>query len=199
MIDHCDNCLSGGRCIRGDLKKANDFICICRPCIQGNRCEFSLQAFGFTLDSLLVSDTTPIHIIYIGVVVILFCIGLFNNYCSFVTFKRSQPRKYGVGNYLLFVTILSQCSLLLFLLKFISIFLGSMGLTNDVSCKTISYLLSVFTRSTYWLTRWVTVNRLLTIIFPTSTTTKNPSLAIYLIVGTFFKWMFKTNVKKANA
>jgi hypothetical protein len=135
----------------------------------------------------------------ISVVVILFCIGLFNNYCSFVTFKRSQPRKYGVGNYLLFVTILSQRSLLLFLLKFISIFLGSMGLTNDVSCKTISYLLSVFTRSTYWLTRWVTVNRLLTIIFPTSTTTKNPSLAIYLIVGTFFKWMFKTNVKKANA
>lgn len=185
MIDHCDECLSGGRCIRGDIQKTNDFICICHFCSQGARCEFSLRAFGFTLDSLLVSHTTPIHIVYISVVVILFYIGLFNNYCSFVTFKRSQPRKNSVGNYLIFVTILSQCSLLLFLLKFISIFLGSMGLTNDISCKTISYFLSIFTRSTYWLTSWITVNRLLMILFPTSTSIKSPRLATYFIIGTF--------------
>ncbi len=184
-IDHCDNCLSGGRCFRGDLKKVNDFICICRPCTQGTRCEFSLQAFGFTLDSLLVSEMTTVHIIYISVVVILFCIGLFNNYCSFITFKRTEPRKYGVGNYLLLVTILSQCSLLLFLLKFVSIFLGSIGLANNVSCKMIGYLLSIFTRSTYWLTSWITVSRLLTTIFPVSTLIKSPRLAIYLSIGTF--------------
>lgn len=184
MIDHCENCLSSGRCIRGDMKKPNDFLCICPPCTQGGRCEFSLRAFGFTLDSLLVSETTPIHIIYLIVVFILFCIGLFNNYCSFVTFKRSQPRKYSVGNYLLFVTILSQCNLLLFLLKLLSILLGSKGLANNVSCKMISYLLSVITRSTYWLTSWITVSRLLTISLPTSSTIKNPRLAIYFSTGT---------------
>jgi hypothetical protein len=82
--------------------------------------------------------------------------------------------------------ILSQCSLFLLLLKFLSIFLGSMGLaTNNVSCKSIGYLGSVFTRSTYWLTSWITVNHLLTVLFPTSTKINNLRLAIYLSIGTF--------------
>ncbi|CAF3365925.1 unnamed protein product [Rotaria socialis] len=53
QLDHCDNCLSGGKCIQGDRNHHNDFICLCSSCQQGLRCEFSLQPFSFTLDSLL--------------------------------------------------------------------------------------------------------------------------------------------------
>ena len=185
-LDYCDLCLSGAKCIKGNLKNPNDFICICRHCYQGRLCEFSLEAFGFTLDSLLAFDSITVQTVYIGLTLILFCVGLFSNLCSFVTFKRAQPRKFGVGNYLFIVTILNQWSLLWLLLRFIHILLGSAGHTNDSSCKTVTYLLSTFTRSTYWLTSWITVDRLLIILFPTSTSSRNPHIAIYSSICTMF-------------
>ena len=57
-IDQCDKCLAGGRCLVDTLKQSSDFLCICPHCTQGSRCEMSLQAFGFTFDSLLISDGT---------------------------------------------------------------------------------------------------------------------------------------------
>jgi hypothetical protein len=66
-------------------------------------------------------------------------------------------------------------SLLFLLVKFIQIVFG---ITNLASCKIVSYLFSVLTRSTYWLTSWVTIDRLFIIFFPTSTALKKPRLAI---------------------
>ncbi len=168
--------------MQGDPNDINDFLCICPSCHQGRLCEFSLQAFGFTLDSLLVFDSIIVHSIYVVLAFLLFICGLVNNICSFVTFKRSQPRKFGVGNYLFVVTILNQCALLTLLLKFVYIIVGS----SNASCKTISYLASIFTRSTYWLTSWVTIDRLLIILFPTATAFKNPRLSIISTHITFF-------------
>ncbi|UJR20169.1 hypothetical protein I4U23_023301 [Adineta vaga] len=138
FIDHCDLCLSGGKCIKGDVKNSNDFICLCPSCHEGYRCEFSLQAFGFTLDSLLISYTTTVQSIYISLVLGLFILGLFTNFCSFLTFKRAEPRKFGVGNYLLVVTILNQCGLFCLLFKFIHVLLGSLGRINNMSLPVYS-------------------------------------------------------------
>jgi hypothetical protein len=60
----------------------------------------------------------------------------------------------------------------------------TIGIIDVGSCKAISYFLSVMTRSTYWLTSWITVDRLLMILFPTSTSLKNPRLAIGMSVFT---------------
>jgi len=114
-------------------------------------------------------------------VFLLFLVGFFNNLCSFITFKRPAPRKFRVGNYLLINTCFNQMSLLFLLLKLIQI---TFGIINLESCKIISYLLSVMTRSTYWLTSWVTIDRLLTILFPTSIALRNPRLAIAIIILT---------------
>ena len=175
QLDHCKNCLSGGKCIQGDRNDQDDFICLCPLCHQGDRCEFSIQAFGFTLDSLLIDFSKELKIIYVSLVFLLFIIGLFNNFCSFVTFKRPTPRKLSVGNYLLIVSCLNQIVLLCLLFKFIQI---TFGIIDAGSCKAVSYFLSVMTRSTYWLTSWITVDRLLMILFPTSSSSKNPRLAI---------------------
>ena len=184
-IDHCDQCFAGGRCLSDTLEQTADFICICPHCTQGSRCEFSLQAFGFTLDSLLISDSNGIQYVYLSLTIIIFLFGFFNNCCSFTTFKRKQPRQTAVGNYLLFVTIFSQLSLFILLLKLITIVLGSIGgIASHISCKIISYLLSVSTRSTYWLTSWITISRLLIILYPTSPTFKNPRLAIFISLCT---------------
>jgi hypothetical protein len=179
--DHCYKCLSGGKCLQGDLKDPNNFLCFCPSCHQGHRCEFSMQAFGFTIDSLSVNYSKEVKIIYVSIVCLLFIIGLFNNFCSFVTFKRPTPRKFGVGNYLLIVSCLNQIVLFCLLFKFIQI---TIGIINAGSCKAISYFLSVMTRSTYWLTSWITIDRLFIVLFPTSSSLKNPRLAIGMSVST---------------
>ena len=175
--DYCDkhNCLSEGKCLQGDLKNPNDFICLCQPCHQGHRCEFNMQAFGFTLDSLLVESSKKVEIIYVSIVCVVFLIGLFNNMCSFITFKQPTPRKFGVGYYLLIVSCVDQIALFCLLFKFIAIMTE---LIDVGSCKAMSYLLSVMTRSTYWLTSWITMDRLLMILFPTSSFLKNPRVSI---------------------
>lgn len=174
-LDHCDKCLSGGKCLQGDLNNVNDFICLCPSCHQGHRCEFNLGAFGFTLDSLVVDDSKQNKIFYTCIAGLLFIVGLLSNLSSFLTFKRPTPRKFGVGNCLLVVTALNQLVLFFLLFKFIAITLQS---STAESCQVVSYLLSVFTRSTYWLTSWITINRLLLIIFPTSSLPRSPPLAI---------------------
>jgi len=133
--------------------------------------------------------------IYLSVVVMMFLFGLFNNTISFLTFLRPNSRKVGVGNYFLIIPIVDQCSLLFLFLKVIHILLGSSERLfyyenlNLYSCKIVSYLLSVFTRITYWLTSFVTIERLCLVLFPTSTTLKNArrvfGLSIFLILFVF--------------
>ncbi len=174
-LDHCDKCLSGGKCFQGNPKDPGDFICICPDCHYGHRCEFSFQAFSFTLDSLLVNDSKEVKILYLSIVFLLFIIGFFNNFCAFITFKRHTPRKFATGNYLFIVTFLNQAALLCLFCKFIQI---TFGISDVGFCKAFSYLLSVLTRSIYWLTSCVTIDRFLLILFPTSLALKSSRLAI---------------------
>jgi hypothetical protein len=175
QLDHCDKCLSEGKCLRGDLEDSNVFLCLCPSCYQGLHCEFSVEAFGFTFDSLLVGYPKGVKIIYAILTCLLFIIGFFNNLCSFVTFKRSKPLMVGVGNYLFIVTCLNQIGLFCLLLKVIYI---TLDISNVLTCKIVSYCLSVFTRSAYWLTSWITVERSLMILFPHSLLITHPRLAI---------------------
>jgi hypothetical protein len=155
-------------------------------------CEYSTAMMSFTLDSLIVKDIQNNYQvscgIYISIALLLFLFGFFSNLCSFLTFIRPKPRKFGVGNYLLIVSIINQCSLLLLLLKIIHIIFGTNGTLFDYkslnlySCKVVSYLLSVLTRITYWLTSFVTMERLFMVLFPTSATLKNPRLALALSI-----------------
>jgi len=155
-------------------------------------CQYSTEVMSFTLDSLIVKDIQNNRQlstgIYISIVVLIFLFGFFNNLCGFLTFIHPKPRKLGVGNYLLIVSIVNQCSLLILLLKVIHIIFGSNGTLfhydrfNLYSCKIVSYLLSVFTRISYWLTSFVTIERLCMVLFPTSVTLKNPRLALGLSI-----------------
>ncbi len=191
-LDQCSLCLSNGYCLKGELDDEADFLCLCPHCHHGKMCQYSTELMSFTLDSLIVKDFQNNYRvsagIYISIAVLIFLFGFFNNLCSFLTFIRPKPRKFGVGNYLLIVSIINQCSLLLLLLKVIHIIIGSNGILfyyenlNLYSCKIVSYLLSVFTRIIYWLTSFVTIDRLCLIFFPTSIILKNPRFIIGLSI-----------------
>jgi hypothetical protein len=192
-IDQCSLCLSNGYCLKGRLNDKSDFICLCPRCYYGKICQYSTELLSFTLDSLIVKNNRQLSTgIYISIVLLIFLFGFFNGLNSFLTFIRPKPRKFGVGNYLLIISIVDQCSLLLLLFKIIHIILGSNGTLfyyenfNLYPCKIISYLLSVFTRITYWLTSFVAIERLCLVLFPTSATLKNPrrvlGLSIFVIL-----------------
>ena len=190
--DRCSRCLFDGLClINGDNIK-NDFKCFCPRCHYGKMCQFLNEFMSFTLDSLIVKDIETdgkrLGGVYVSIVVLIFLIGLFNNVCSLSTFIRMKPRKFGVGNYLLIVSIVDQCSLLLLMMKVIHIVLSSNGTLyyyenfNLYSCKIISYFLSVLTRTTYWFTSLVTTERLCIVLFPNSVILKTPKFALGLSI-----------------
>jgi hypothetical protein len=180
-IDQCNICFYGGKCLRGDLKDSKDFFCICRRCYQGDRCQFSMEPFGSTIDSLLSSNSFFIQLTYLLLSTLLVLVGLCNNICSFVTFQRPKPRQLAVGYFLLIITLLNKFSLIFLFLKFVyNLFETSGWLNNDrlnlILCKILSYLLSISTRSSYWLASWITINRLLLVLFPTKILFKRPSI-----------------------
>ncbi|CAF3583830.1 unnamed protein product [Adineta steineri] len=187
-IDQCSHCVSNGFC----LKEKVDFLCLCRRCSYGHMCQYSTEWMSFTLDSLIIKDLDNNRrisiIVYIFIVCLIFLFGLLNNFNSFLTFIRPKSRKSGVVNYLLIISIIDQCSLLLLLLKIIHTILGYHGIlffytnTNLYSCKILSYLLSVLTRITYWLTSLITIERLCLVLFPTSSLSKNQHRIIIMII-----------------
>lgn len=185
-LDQCSRCLTGGRCIKGDLSTTtiNEFVCICVRCDHGRLCQFSSRELSFTLDSLIGQESRGVQsTIYLAFATLIFVIGGLTNYASFITFKRSTPRKFGVGNYLLIVSILNQCSLISLLLKVMLIFFSP--LMSNLSCKFISYILSVTTRYTFWITSWITTDRVLIVLFPFGTYLKIPRFAYLTSVITF--------------
>ncbi|CAF3974713.1 unnamed protein product [Rotaria sp. Silwood1] len=185
FLDRCDSCLSSGKCVRGDPQDSNDFSCLCPYCHSGRLCEFSMQPFTFTLDSLLAFDSIFVQLVYIIIALVIVITGFLNNFLSFVTFRRPEPRKTSVGNWLFFLTLINQCTLFSLLIKFIHILLGSsIGWSNDASCKVTNYLLAAFTRVTFWLASWITIDRLLMIIFPTLLIIKSPNIAIWTTIIT---------------
>jgi hypothetical protein len=175
-LDRCSECLAGGRCVRGDPSKRRDFRCLC---YSGLRCQFSVQQLSFTLDSLIGENRPSVQSVYFTLSVLMFSVGLLTNYGSFITFRRSTPRKFGVGYYLLVLSIFNQSSLLSLLLKTMTILFDSF--MSVASCKTFSFVLSFSTRYTYWLTTWVTLERLASVLFPFSDRLRKPRSATLIM------------------
>jgi hypothetical protein len=131
---------------------------------------------SFTLDSLIVQESYVVQLIYLTITAVIFCLGGFTNYASFVTFKRSIPRKIGAGNYLLIISILNEISLLSLLMKMIHIVFNSYF--GNISCKLITYILSVSVRYTHWITSWLTLERVCFVLLPFAIYLKNPRIAL---------------------
>ncbi len=85
--------MSSTKYVKDDTYNDKDFVCLYPRCFKDRLCELNMEAFGFTLDSLLIECSREMKIIYFLMVVIIFSFGLFNNFCSFVTFKRPTPAK----------------------------------------------------------------------------------------------------------
>jgi len=181
-LDQCSFCLSGGQCLK-ENRWRSDFMCLCPQCYYGSLCQFSIEGISFTLDSLLIQINRIIQILYFVFALIIFMIGGIFNYANLVTFRRANLRKTSIGVYMFILSLISQYALFSLLMKIILILFDS--LMNDISCKIISYMLSISLRCSFWLTSWIASERACYVLFPFATLFKKPRVAT--IIGVIHK------------
>ena len=191
-LDRCSNCLFEGRCLKGDIRVKNDFLCLCPECHSGRECQFNTKSFAFTLEQLfspdLLSNQRRLTIsLLLFFSFLLFLLALPNNLFSFVTLLRPRCRRYGVGHYLLWMSVVNQVSLALLIARLLLLIVNTTGTssssqTNDLLCKSFNYLLSSFIRLVYWLTSLVSIERLYTTLSLRGQWLKQPRIALRLII-----------------
>ena len=190
--DKCNRCEAKGRCLKG--KNDEDIVCLCPPCHEGRRCQFNLESFSFTLDQLFFSDLlsrdrlsrTVTYYSLLITPLILFLLGLVNNICCFVTFRRPRCLRNGTGHYLYAMSLCNQLNLAFLVVRLIHLTLNiaspySSPTLDGVLCRTSSYLLTTSTRMTYWLSSLIGIERVYVALFVNGQWLKKPHIARRII------------------
>ena len=193
--DTCDRCLVNGRCVKG--RHENDFRCMCPACHEGRFCHFNLESVPITLDQLFspnllslspfISNATYYLLIIIPLLV--FLVGLVNNLCAFVTFRRPRCLRNGIGHYLFAMSICNQLTLAFLALRLIhlavNISASYQSFTLDgILCKVSNYLLTASTRLIYWLSTLVAIERVYVALFINGQWLNKPRIARRIIALT---------------
>ena len=195
-LERCSSCVTGSRCLQGDRSRVTDYLCLCSPCHSGRRCQFNSISFTFTLDQLFHTDLISSNKrTMISSLILFSSLGFFfalpNNLFSFVTLNRRSSLRTGIGHYLRCLSIVNQLSLALLAARLIHLTLTTSSLlkfrptTDDVLCKILSYFLTCFSRTSYWLSSFVALERLYTVIFLRKRWLKQPHIACRLILFIF--------------
>ena len=192
-LDQCSHCLAGGRCLKG--WETTNFICLCPLCHSGKNCQFNSNSFAFTLEQLFFTDlilkiqqkTTLILLIIIPL--LLFLVALPNNLFSVVTFRRQNCLRNGIGQYLLYMSLINQFNLGLLAARSIHIVLNITDvhctpMVNHYLCKIFNYLLTSSSRMVYWLSSLVAIERVYMTLFLNSRWLNKPKMARRLIAVT---------------
>ena len=196
QLDHCSHCRAEGRCLKGGSGQASTFLCLCLPCHSGDQCQFNTKSFVFTLDQLFSSDLfSPRRGTIISLLIffslLLFSLALPNNLFSFVTLRCGPCLRYGIGHYLLWMSVVNQINLAFFVARLRHLIVNiskksspsssSSSVWDDLWCKSLNYFLSSSIRIVYWLTSLISIERLYTTIFFNGQWLKKPHIARRLI------------------
>ncbi|CAF1672573.1 unnamed protein product [Rotaria magnacalcarata] len=192
--DQCSHCLADGRCLKGDQAKSTDFICLCPPCHSGTHCQFNSNSFAFTLDQLFFIDLISINrktIVRLLIILplVLFLLALPNNLFSIITFRRQNCLRNGIGQYLLYMSIINQFNLGFLAARLIHLTINITELHSESSldnylCKIFSFLLTSSSRIVYWLASLVAIERVYMTLFLNGRWLRKPHIACRLIVCT---------------
>jgi hypothetical protein len=172
------NCENDAQCLQDHPTCPSSTVCVCNECFYGSRCQFSTKGFGLSLDVLLGYQVHPQitlrqqpKAVQVGMAItmIIFVLGLINGTLSIMTFQSTKSREVGCGLYLLFSSIISILTTIIFTFKFWLVVLSQNGtITNRAylafSCIIVDMLLQVFISCSEWLNAAVIVERAFTVI-----------------------------------
>lgn len=179
MIYNCQGynyCENGGQCFQDHPICPTSSVCMCDDCYHGTRCQFSTKGLGLSLEFILgyhIQPHLPLmkHGVVIkgsfGLILVLFIIGLMSNCLSILTFRTKELQKIGCGFYLLSTSIVSLLIMIMFLLKFILLFLSQNASISRLSflnfnCILNDYIIRVLLSTCDWLNSCVGFERALT-------------------------------------
>ena len=109
-----------------------------------------------------------------------------NNLFAFVTLKRRQCLRTGIGQYLLYMSVINQINLGLLTARLIHMAVditavGASATWDDLLCKVLHYLLTSASRITYWLSSLIAIERVYMTVFLNGRWLKKPHIARRLI------------------
>jgi hypothetical protein len=176
-------------------RRRSDFICLCPRCHSGKYCQFSSEYFSFTVDQLFAKNLASkgsienqiATVLLIFVSWFLFLIGLLNNICSFVTFRRIKCLRNGIGHYLLWMSVINQINVTLLGIRLTHLTLNTTDFRSDpfvdtILCKILNYLLISSGRIPYWFVSLIAIERVYTTIYLRGQWLKKPYIAKRLII-----------------
>lgn len=203
QLDRCSHCLHDGRCLRGEISRSDDFVCLCSSCYSGGQCQFSSKAFTFTLDQIFYTDLTISHqskktvVLLILFSLLSFFFAIPNNLFLFVTFRQKSCLRNGIGHYLLTLSMISQFNLTLFVARLTHLSLNitnqsSSSTINTILCKLFNYFLVSSSRMVYWLSTLIAIERVYMTLILNGQWLKQPRIARRLILLTIVVILFTT-------
>jgi hypothetical protein len=205
-LDQCAHCFGDARCITNDPKQTNVFYCICPYCFSGARCQFSLNSFEMTFDTLLHQDLTSSYkhtfaAFLIALSLLAFLIALPSNLFAFVTFRQPQCLRIGISHYLLALSVINQLAMAFFCIRLIHLTIlktkpeWAQHLAS-LSCGLISYCLENGIFISYWFASIVSFERVFTILNPTDRSRERPRFARRLLFTMIGFVLLSSNVHR---
>ncbi|CAF1503122.1 unnamed protein product [Adineta ricciae] len=171
-------CENGGQCFQDAPECPKRFICACRSCYFGIRCQLSTSEFGLSLDAILAYHIIPnVNLIYqttivkisFSVTILFFIFGIINGILSFITFKNQSVREVGCGIYLLGSSITTLLTMIMFALKYFVYLSTQMAFFSNksflkVQCFSLDFLLRICLNMDQWLNACIALERAVTVI-----------------------------------
>ncbi|CAF4901435.1 unnamed protein product [Rotaria sp. Silwood1] len=193
-------CQNDGQCFSDRSYCPHSIYCVCKDCFYGSKCQFTTEGFGLSLDAILAYQIRPklsinrqpvIVKISIVLTTIMLIIGFINSFLSIITFQRKQLNETGCRYYLLVASIVSLCTTILFIFKYLILILSQISLIQNetilqISCILIDFLLRLCQITVDWLNSSIAIDRVLTVIMGTNFDKNKSKRAVrWVIIGIF--------------
>lgn len=174
-------CLNNALCFHDELRCPAYSKCVCRECFYGTRCQFTTSSYSLTLDSIIgpyispniAFQEQPLMIkLSLTVTVIICLISLTDNTLSVITFSQKNLSSTGCGVYLLFSSIASTLTTIIFTYKFIYSLCTHLSSKNYsiylyINCLTTDFCLKFLPSMNSWFNACVAIERVVCTILGT--------------------------------
>ncbi|UJR14206.1 hypothetical protein I4U23_001199 [Adineta vaga] len=171
-------CENGGQCFQDSLVCPSRTMCLCPSCYYGQRCQFTTNGFGLSLDNILgyyiqpnvcILHQTIIVKISIALNIIFMIVGFINGILALITFKNKITREVGCGLYLLGSSITTLLIVFIFGLKFWILIAAQMFFISDefflnMQCILLDFFIRICLNMDQWLNACVACERAITIM-----------------------------------
>ena len=153
VVSERNYCENEGRCLQRQKLGQLDYLCVCPQCTAGVFCQIQMNEYSMTLDSIFgpvvltdvpLGDQPMMIRISIGLISVMFVVGLLSNICSLLVFRHKDIQQVGCGHYLLLLSIFNQVTITIFVCRVIYLIVSQMTVIGNVQLLRVTCFLFDF-------------------------------------------------------